>query len=406
MTESIEKKTKRSVLKRILESETFSGSHTYQEFFTYLVEANIAKQVPKEYAVATDVFHKSPDFNPANDTIVRVYAYNLRKKLDEYYKHEGVNEKIRIVIPKGHYQIDFEYHRTHWITARIKWITLLTLLLLFFVTTLFLIYRLYTIDRHRYYHLQSDVWQDFFNNGNPKKIVLGDHFFFVKDSHSRADRTIMRRDDINSRQDFDNYKSLQPERQNLVQLRFPMFPRNSVWPFADMVTVFNHTKTAFEIDYASNVSAKDFKQYDLIFIGSFHTLASFDQTFHHSGFIYNVYPNRLVFTDQAGDTLYSRVEQGDPVYNHIDFGVVRKIPGPENKIIFIFTSFHETGTAGIVSYFTHPETIAQFEKMCNEKFGHVPKYFELLFNASGYNRTVFTTEIEYIAEVDKEEKFW
>ena len=64
-------------------------------------------KTPKELTIAHDVFGKSIDLDKKNDTQVRVYIHNLRKKLDSYYLHEGKSDEIIFEIPKGHYKVDF-----------------------------------------------------------------------------------------------------------------------------------------------------------------------------------------------------------------------------------------------------------------------------------------------------------
>ena len=56
----------------------------------------------KEYSVGLDVFNRGPSFDPHTDTIVRVHARRLRKRLDEYYAGEGRADPILIGLPKGH----------------------------------------------------------------------------------------------------------------------------------------------------------------------------------------------------------------------------------------------------------------------------------------------------------------
>ena len=104
-------KEKKTILKKIVQSDAFSHSQVYIDLLSYLVEASIKNTTPKEYTIATDVFKKDSNFDPSHDTIVRVYIYNLRKKLDQYYSHEGLNDSVRINLPKGHYEITFSPHQ-------------------------------------------------------------------------------------------------------------------------------------------------------------------------------------------------------------------------------------------------------------------------------------------------------
>jgi len=61
----------------------------------------------KEYNIAVEAFGRSPDFDQERDSIVRVEAHRLRKRLIEFYEREGVTHKVRIVMPVGHYVPQF-----------------------------------------------------------------------------------------------------------------------------------------------------------------------------------------------------------------------------------------------------------------------------------------------------------
>ncbi|HEY3938079.1 MAG TPA: hypothetical protein VGL97_11645 [Bryobacteraceae bacterium] len=63
----------------------------------------------KERNIATDVFDKGPDFDAQSDSLVRVKATEVRKRLAVAYK-SGISDRVRIELPVGHYQpvITFE----------------------------------------------------------------------------------------------------------------------------------------------------------------------------------------------------------------------------------------------------------------------------------------------------------
>jgi len=57
-----------------------------------------------EYNIATEVFGRSKTvFNASEDSIVRVEAHRLRKRLKEYYEAEGKNHPIQLSLPAGTY---------------------------------------------------------------------------------------------------------------------------------------------------------------------------------------------------------------------------------------------------------------------------------------------------------------
>ncbi|HTS30845.1 MAG TPA: hypothetical protein VMH81_33465 [Bryobacteraceae bacterium] len=57
-----------------------------------------------EYLIATEAFDKGPDFNPAEDSLVRVQARELRRRLHEYYQNEGKSSRFILDVPPGAYQ--------------------------------------------------------------------------------------------------------------------------------------------------------------------------------------------------------------------------------------------------------------------------------------------------------------
>ena len=61
-----------------------------------------------EQQIGSSVFGRKPDYNPSEDNIVRVEARNLRKRLEEYFEHEGACEPVVITVPKGGYVPVFE----------------------------------------------------------------------------------------------------------------------------------------------------------------------------------------------------------------------------------------------------------------------------------------------------------
>lgn len=92
-------------LRRIESSPGFRGSARLQRFLRLAVERVLAGETGqlKEYAVGRDVFDRGEDFDPRADSIVRVEARRLRRKLREYYQAAGANDPILIRFPRGGY---------------------------------------------------------------------------------------------------------------------------------------------------------------------------------------------------------------------------------------------------------------------------------------------------------------
>jgi len=96
-------------LNRILRSKTFSGSNASRQILKFIVEKSLAGFADeiKEYTIATQALGRPENFDPREDNIVRVQVQRLRKKLEDYYREEGMNDPQRISIPLGHYHAEF-----------------------------------------------------------------------------------------------------------------------------------------------------------------------------------------------------------------------------------------------------------------------------------------------------------
>jgi hypothetical protein len=95
----------RAELERLLNSRYLRESHQLRALLRHIVEETLAGRQGglKEYTLGIEVFHRTHDYDPRNDAIVRVQASLLRKKLQTYYENEGKDALVRIGLPRGAY---------------------------------------------------------------------------------------------------------------------------------------------------------------------------------------------------------------------------------------------------------------------------------------------------------------
>lgn len=95
----------RAELQAVLQSEAFRRAPTLGLVLAYICEkyfAGSAEQI-KEYNIAVEALGRPQDFDQKRDSIVRVEAHRLRKRLKEYYESEGRNHAVQIELPLGAY---------------------------------------------------------------------------------------------------------------------------------------------------------------------------------------------------------------------------------------------------------------------------------------------------------------
>ena len=95
----------RTHLERILASREFASAPRLSAFLRFVVETALEGKASeiKESLIAVEVYGRPADYNPQIDSTVRVEAGRLRTRLQKWYSSEGVNEKLRIELPKGGY---------------------------------------------------------------------------------------------------------------------------------------------------------------------------------------------------------------------------------------------------------------------------------------------------------------
>ncbi len=109
-----EPQSARTQTERILLNGIFRDSPIQQRLLRYLVDQTLAGAASglKEYSIGSAVFGRRDDFDPRTDSIVRVQAGVLRKKLAAYYAGPGTQDEWIVDLPRGHYVPSFTPRKT------------------------------------------------------------------------------------------------------------------------------------------------------------------------------------------------------------------------------------------------------------------------------------------------------
>jgi hypothetical protein len=100
----------REELDSVLKAKVLLRSPSVLRIAEYIIRKYVAGEADslKEYNIAIEALGKPAEFDPKRDSIVRVEAHRLRKKLNEFYQTEGADHTIRVVIDPGQYILRFE----------------------------------------------------------------------------------------------------------------------------------------------------------------------------------------------------------------------------------------------------------------------------------------------------------
>ena len=92
---------------RILKSDTFRNAEALRKLLRFLADrltSGDAEQL-KECAVGVDGLGKPADYDPRQDSTVRIQVGGLRNKVADFYRTEGSNDPYIVEIPKGHFKL-------------------------------------------------------------------------------------------------------------------------------------------------------------------------------------------------------------------------------------------------------------------------------------------------------------
>ncbi len=103
------KDPRRELLERVAAGASLQKSNRLRELLEYLGDRTLSNpDTPiREQEIGVAVFGRSVNYDTSQDTLVRVQASQLRKKLQQHFAEDGREEPLIIEIPKGSYSLSF-----------------------------------------------------------------------------------------------------------------------------------------------------------------------------------------------------------------------------------------------------------------------------------------------------------
>jgi len=97
------------LLQRVASSISFQKSNRAREFLLFVGKRSLRdpESPIREQEIGSEVFGRPTTYDTSQDTLVRVQASQLRKKLQQYFTEEGRDEPLIIEMPKGSYSLIF-----------------------------------------------------------------------------------------------------------------------------------------------------------------------------------------------------------------------------------------------------------------------------------------------------------
>jgi hypothetical protein len=178
------------LVERVASGPAFGRSCRLRGLFLFLCNRKPADSGSgvREHEIGIEVFGRHPDYDTAQDAIVRVQVSQLRKRLEQYFASEGRDEPVVIEISKGTYTPVFRCRQSGFsphsppesppprLPTRGWWSAVLAVLstggVLLLAELLFGPWRLSTSAHPP--EIVDRLWYQMFDNGRPTCIVLSD----------------------------------------------------------------------------------------------------------------------------------------------------------------------------------------------------------------------------------------
>ncbi len=369
-----------------------SFSNTESSILQYLIDKSLENVEISEYHIAIDVLGKNENFDPAEDSTVRVNVRRLRLKLKEYYLGDDAGAySVQFSIPKGHYLIEFSTDHKRILKKRLMTRISIVLLSVLVILLTFLLYQKNKRSASESKSYQESlsisgknpVWKDFSDNGRPTIIVLGDLYFMrmLEDENM----FYIRHKDVNSpKEQFE----LNDDRLRNYTLTYT--PAN----FTDIVLrLYQQIKkpdNSVRVALASEFSLDDMVNNNVLYLGDFEAMGNLYK-------IVKQFNARLInngtgflFTE-TGDTIHLSNEETQFQKMHT---IVLKNQ-LENESVFMFImAYNRLGIEVAVNNFTGDEGISALDELYSkEKTSNL--YFDLVYQFQGVDSSPLYSNIIY-----------
>jgi len=410
---------KEIVLSKMIQDPIFASGDIYQGILKYLFTCYKQNFLPTEIDIAIHVFGKKEGFDPAEDTLVRVYFYRLRKKLDQYYSGPGKNDPLRLILPKGHHYIEFQTvplppgQPGMKTDARGIATVSAMLLLLAIIGILWIQNRNLKTSRLKSFPDagQNFIWSDFVKSQFKTSIVVGDLFSFYINKMEYNREWLIRDDQINS------YNELQAFIQNAhldpAQIYLPgwdIVPKSSLIDVLRINNLLTSSGIPIEVKITSEVTLDDIMYNNIIFIGHFHNLKHLSSYLPNTHFFPTTeyrksqrHPERHIRVVGSGlDTLYNlNFHYGEKSALNSDYVLVTRVPGPIDNVFLFIISFLPLGRIETIKMLTNEDLFPRLTETLDQASIKITPYFEMLIEVKGQEERGFETQIRHFFPLDR-----
>ncbi len=399
---------------KLTKNHILGRSRSYARLLEFLAGCSIDGRRPKELEIASEVFGKGSDFDPNQDSLVRVYVHNLRQKLDKYYARTDQRSGVRLAIPRGEYRLAvISADDTGTVAATDSrappvWMAILIAALAINLVALVILGRGEDLPEGIYDQVsRSSIWASFMDDELPFLIVVGDYYIFGEiDEFGRVER-LVRDFDVNSADDLADRFVYEPELMDIyLDVDLTYLPEASASALKDLLRVVYRSDKPVRVTPMSKLTVAELKSNHVIYVGYISALDKLMEfVFASSGLVLGETYDELS-NAATGENYISGAgtpREGQSYYK--DYGLFSTFPGPDGNQLMIIAGMRDAGlmyTAQAAASLTDVEALqASLPGIPADG----PLAFEALYEVTGFDRVSLDAMLVYTGTLDYQ-KIW
>jgi hypothetical protein len=448
----------REQARKIEKSGALGRSRSYARLLEFLIDSSDTGRIPKELEIAMGVFSKGADFDPSQDSMVRVYAHNLRQKLEHYYATEGRAEPRRLVLARGEYRVSLSASSTvksdeaaaavvaapaptaaqptptaaqpmptALAEARLETraspapvaqrvvadvgssrtlgrrvAAAFALLAIGVLAGVFAAGVRQPAPSSAQLVAASPIWAGVLADDMPILVVIGDYYIFGEvDKHAGDVKRLIRDFTVNSSKDLDELLMSHPDMLGrYMDLDLTYLPRGSALGLLNVLRVLYTTNKPVRVVSMSELSIADLKSNHVVYIGYLSALGKLEDFVFASSSLTIGSTYDELRNIENGETYTSEAGMPESHGSYRDYGFISTFPGPNGNQFVIIAGTRDPGMVEAAHVLSDPTLIKSLESARPDKNSAGPPAFEMLYEVAGSARTNLDAMLVHSAKLD------
>ncbi len=411
----------------IVRSGALGRSRSYARLLEFLVECSGSGRTPKELEIAMEVFGRGADFDPSQDSMVRVYAHNLRQKLEQYYAAAGRGQPRQLVLARGEYRIalaesnapaaaddaaaagPFEQPATVKPAAapRPRWhlaAAATALLAIGVVLGAGLALQRAPAAPAAAAVAKSPLWAGLLDDDLPILVVVGDYYIYGELDERGDVKRLVRDFSVGSSKELDelmmNDTSLLAR---YMDLDLTYLPTGSAFALLDLLRVLYTSEKPVRVVSMSEMNEADLKSSHVVYVGYLSALDKLEDFVFASSTLAIGYTYDELRNMDTGELYTSEAGMPEANRNYRDYAFISTFPGPGGNQLMIVSGTRDAGLMQAAHALADPMFVASMEQARPDSSNTQPPSFEMLYEVTGYGRTNLDAMLVHTAALNYQE---